>query len=217
MTIQEVYLTFTRKLNRLSTNHRQNVPYPVFVNVFNEAQVKWARELLKVEDGTDQILEDLQSLIAKPYKRKPMKTEDFYFIDLPEDYFHFKRSWSSATQGKCSHKLWNVLVESANLGNFLHDPSYSPSFEWEETIMTIEKDQIKVYYDDFIIDEIELVYYKEPVKIDIAGYINGEGEASTNIDPQFSDDSLYEIIDKAVMLSAGDAGDIDTLQIKARG
>lgn len=216
MTIEEVYLTFTRKLNRLSTNHRQNVPYPIFVNVFNEAQYKWVNDLLKVEDGTDSILEDLQGLIAKPHKVAPSKTEDFYFIKLPDDYYHFKRSWSKAKQGKCEHRLWNVLVESANLGNFLFDPSYSPSFEWEETLITIERDRLHIYYDDFIIEEVELIYYKEPPKIDIAGYVTSSGP-SQNIDPFFSDDAVYEIIDKAVMLTAGDIGDMDTYQIKARG
>lgn len=214
MTIQEAYFTFIRKLNRLSTNHRKNLPYPVFVDLFNEAQIKWATGILRLEEGTDELLENLEPLVT-PFKSKPKKTEDYYFINLPEDYFHFKRSWSQAQQGECNQRLWNNLVESSNLGDFLKDPLMSPSFEWEETLAVIEGSKFKVYYDAFTISLIELVYYKVPPKVDIAGYESLTGP-SKNIDPIFSDRATLGIIDTAVRLAASDIGDIDTYQLKSQ-
>lgn len=214
MTIQEVYFTFIRKLNRLSTNHRQNLPFGVFVDVFNEAQIKWATSILRLEEGTDELLEDLEKLIT-PFRVKPLKAKDYYFITLPEDYFHFKRSWSEAIQGECANRLWNNLVESSQLGDFLRDPLYTPSFEWEETLAVIEDNKLKIYFDGFTINKVELIYYKEPPKIDIAGYTTLNG-SSQDIDPIFSRRATLHIIDEAVRLAASDIGDIDTLQLKSR-
>ena len=73
-----------------------------------------------------------------------------------------------------------------------------PSFDYEETLLKIAGEEIKIYFDDFKIKQAFLSYYKEPIDIDIAGYIKIDGTASKTINPKLPDIAVNEIVSRCV-------------------
>jgi hypothetical protein len=66
------------------------------------------------------------------------------------------------------------LAEEANLNLLLKDKSKQPSFEWAETFATLIGNQVHVYTnEDFEIQEVNLIYYRQPVKIQVPIKVTG--------------------------------------------
>ena len=52
-----------------------------------------------------------------------------------------------------------------------------------------------VYEEGFRTEEVRMTYYRNPVRVDLVGYINAAGERSTDIDPELPDPLVEEILD----------------------
>ena len=52
-----------------------------------------------------------------------------------------------------------------------------------------------VYEDGFRTDEVRMTYYRNPVRVDLTGYINAAGVQSMDIDPELPDPLVEEILD----------------------
>jgi hypothetical protein len=99
------------------------------------------------------------------------------------------------------------LAEEGNLNQLLRDKSKQPSFEWAETFATLINNTVHVYTnEEFDISMADLVYYRQPRKIQIQGCVDPyTGVASVvNVESEFKDDVIELIIDEAVSILAGD-------------
>ena len=198
MTSLEAYNSFLIKLNRADSNSNINVPRGKFVIVFNEQAKKWLKEKLKRKLSSDEVNE-LSALLAddQPLKLKK-KNRDNYSFEKPSNFFSFASSYSVAKKGDCEKVLDNWDTKSKDIRVLLRDENNKPSFDYEETLLKIAGSEIKVYFDDFQIKQTFLSYYKEPKNIDIAGYININGEPSKTINPELPDIGVNEIISRCV-------------------
>ncbi len=66
---------------------------------------------------------------------------------------------------------------------------------------------------EFLINEIHLVYYRVPQRCDIIGYTRENGEASANSDLEFKDDTAELILDDAAAIIAGSIESLNQYQI----
>lgn len=202
MTIQQTYLSFTFRLNKLGSNANQKVDYTQFINLMNKAQLHWAEERIKIAERDTIRVDEVQQLIREN-EIAMTRIGDVWYGDVPADYFHFKRSHSVST--KCGDFVNNIFVEEGNLNTLLVDENSKPSMEWGETLLTITGNKIKIHA-DFDLKKTYLVYYRLPRLMDIKGYETLTGPSVT-IDPEWTGTNMEEIIDLAVQIATGDIND----------
>lgn len=202
MSIKEVYLGFTYRLNKLGTNAHQNIGYSQFINLMNKAQLHWAEERIKVSE-LDIVRTDETQQLLKEIPLSAGRLNNVYKFDLPADYFHFKRS--SSTSKNCKTFVNNIQVEEGNINELLIDEHSKPSEDWGETLLTIVGGKLKIYSTFDLVDS-KLIYYRFPRPMDIEGYQSLDGP-SVNSDPEWTGVNIEEIIDLAVQFASGDIGD----------
>jgi hypothetical protein len=191
----ELYKTFLLKINKNDTNSNISISKGEFVILYNEQRKVWLEENLKLK-GKDIDIHDLERLYVKDKQIIESKkdTNSTHFT-LPEDFYKFDSSYCIAKKDKCERGLVNWLIKPKNVNVLLNDSNNSPSFEYEETLCIISQNNLVIYKDNFEIPKAYISYYKLPIAIDIEGYINFDGEMSTNIDPTDLDEkSISEII-----------------------
>lgn len=202
MTIQQTYLSFEFRLNKLGSNANQKVDYPQFINLMNKAQLHWAEERIKIAERDTIRVDETQQLLREQ-EITMTRMGDVWYGDIPEDYFHFKRSHSIST--KCGDFVNNIFVEEGNINALLVDENSKPSMEWGETLLTLRDNRITIYA-DFDLKKTYLVYYRLPRLMGIQGYQTLSGP-SVSIDPEWTGSNLEEIIDLAVQIATGDIND----------
>ena len=71
---------------------------------------------------------------------------------------------------------------------------WKPSLEWGRNYLYFRRKQTKVYYDDFAIKNVNLIYYRYPIAINMAdGYLDTNGQPTVDVDPEFLGSSVIEI------------------------
>lgn len=213
MSIQDVQNEFLFRLDKLGTNASQNIGLPQFVSLINKAQLHWAESRIKASEATKTRVDELQQLLSD-YDNTGTSKENYCRVALPDDYFHPVRVYS--TVKGCKSYVYGKFVEEGNVGTLLQGAFTKPSIAWEETLVTVFKDHLRVYFDGFTIERTFLKYYRLPKMVDIKGYIKSDGTNSSNVDLEFDDVNAQEIIDLAAQIAAADIGDIQRLQILAR-
>ena len=203
MNIQQVYREFEYRLNKSGTNANQLFGFHWFVSLVNKAQLHWAEARAKVIERDQTRVDELQ-LLLRDHKATAVKQENFYKVTLPEDYFHRVRAYTSSSCGP----LYIKMVEEGNINTLLANEFTRPSAAWEEALGTLFKGQLRVY-SDVKPGDIHLKYVRLPKNVDIAGYVNRDGTASSDIDMEFDGGDAQEIIDLAVQLASADIGDRD--------
>lgn len=202
------------RLNKLDSNDYDNIECWQIVEAFNKAQVEWARRQLHginlVKEGDEQSTrrkDDLQVLLGTSNLQIANK-EYYYTGNLPVDYLQWKRVDVFAKKDCCDKRRMTVyLAEEGNLNQLLRDKAKQPNFEWAETFATLKGNSVNVYTDGvFTINQIDLIYYKQPIKIQVAGCVDPYTNiaSTTDIPCEFKDDIIELIIDEAVSIIAGD-------------
>lgn len=197
MTIQEAYLRSLQKNEQNLANGGIKLDPGRFVLLFNEAQDRLIRYYLNRKD--DETIRSIQTLLVYWESLKKVSHIDdpeSTSFGLPDDYL-----WFSNIKGAFSYKgcevgdfvMWEAKNE--NVHELLGDDNNRPSFGYRETFYTIGDGKVVVYEDGFRTDEVRMTYYRNPVRVDLAGYINAAGERSTDIDPELPDPLVEEILD----------------------
>ncbi len=213
MTSLEAYNSFLLKLNRNDSNSNINVPKGKFVISYNEQAKRWLKQKLKRKLGTNE-LDELNYLLVDDLSLKSQgKHLDHFDFTLPDDFFDISSCISIATRGNCTRTLDNWPTKDKNIRNLLRDANFKPSFDYEESLCTAVNNKLKVYFNDFKIKETYLTYYREPISIDIEGYIKIDGSHSTNINPDLPDIAVNEIISRCVLEFQGISENAEGFQI----
>jgi len=217
MTNSTLQLKFKQRLNKLASNDYDNLECWQIVESFNKAQIEWVRRQLRgsnmFKDGDEQSgrrIDDLQRLLIE----LPLSISDkgiFYeSVDvLPSNYLEYKRIDVQATNECCTdgRSMTVYLAEEDNRAQLLRDDMKKPSFEWAETFSTLINNKARVFTnDEFKLEKAQLVYYRFPVYIEIAGCVDPYTSSLTvtDVESEFKDDIVELMIDEAVAIIAGD-------------
>lgn len=206
MNIQDAYREVEYRLNKLGSNAGQRIPLPQFVSAMNKAQTQWAEARVRVAEKSGIVTDELQ-LLLKTVTGQGINKGDRYEVNLPDDYFHLSRAWSTTDCGP----LYIKRTEAGNLNALLSDPLSAPSKEWEETLGTLSESKLSVWTaapgsTGFKMGDISVAYFRLPRPVDISGYVNGN-VPSQDSDLEFDGASAYEIIDLTCLILASDTGD----------
>jgi hypothetical protein len=201
-----------QKLNKLSTSYHQQIFLEDKILVLNEAQIKVLKSKIDVNniynlglDAFKKRYEDLQCLVVD-YEALVLKesnptlnTYSASVASLTLQYMMHIDSYLLGNKGNCSdHPINSTLVKHSDLTTLLRNSDYVPSFEYQETLMTISSNNFNYYTDgSFTLIDTWVSYLRYPVYIDYVGYIHLDGTASitTNCEmPGYMED---EIVDTA--------------------
>jgi hypothetical protein len=199
MTSIEAYKGFELKLNKLDSADNIDISPGEFVLIFNEQQVKW----YKARYGKSSIYStsEVQALTNIDQPLNPTNITDRYNeYDLPSDYMDYIRSYCFCSKDNCKDRFVRTYqTHLTDIEFYLRDEHNKPSFEYQETPITVSKDKIQVYKTDFTIGSVFLTYYRYPLSIDILGYTRIDQTPSTTINPELPDEMVNEIIDLCVL------------------
>lgn len=216
-------LKVKQRLNKLASNDYDNIECWQIVEAFNKGQFDWCRRNLHgtniVREGDEQSttrIDDFQILL-KTIIIPATDKNDYYETDLlPDNYLRWKRLSVKASNDCCKNRKMVVyLVENGDIDILLRDSNYKPSFDWAETIATLEGDRIKIYTNnEFEVAEARLTFYRYPISIQVKGCNNpGLNITSTlNVECEFKDDITEVLIDEAVKILAGDIESFNQMQ-----
>lgn len=209
-----VTIKIKQRLNKLDSQDFDNITCWQIVEAFNKAQVEWARRQLhgvnltkEGDEGSTRRKDDLQILL-ETFNLNIANKQYYYAGLLPDDYLQWKRVDVLSKKDCCDKRSMMVyLAEEANLRELLRDKSKQPSFEWGETFATLKGGDVNIYTnEEFDIEQADLIYYRQPIKIQILGCVDPYTNlASTaNVECEFKDDIIELIIDEAASILAGD-------------
>jgi hypothetical protein len=220
-----IILKVQQRLNKLASSEYDNIEKWHIVEAFNKGQVTWCRRNLHglnvKQTGDEQSkrrIDDLQRLLKE--EAITLSKADGYYVssDLPTDYFEWKRISSKVTNDCCSEarRMVIYLAEEANVDELLRDKNKQPSFEWAETFCTLKDNKVRIYTNNkFDVSTANLSYYRQPIRIEIAGITDPYTLAvsPTDVECEFKDDIVELFIDEAVKILAGDIESINQQQI----
>ena len=209
-----ITIKMKQRLNKLDSNDYDNIECWQIVESFNKAQVEWSRRQLHginlVKEGDEQSTrrkDDLQILL-QTFNLGLVNKEYYYTSVLPVEYLQWKRVDVYAQKECCDKRRMTVyLAEEGNLNQLLRDKSKQPNFEWAETFATLKGGNVNIYTNgEFIVQQADLVYYRQPIKIQINGCVDPYTSLQTTVEVEceFKDDIIELIIDEAVSILAGD-------------
>lgn len=195
MTSEETYIRLLLKCNKNNTRGNIDIDRSEFVLIFNEQQRNWVKLSKKINNSTS-FTNEVNILLKPNVELSPTEyKEEYTSFTLPSDWWKVEYSYATASKEKCKAKLYLWEKKTANKGDLLTDAFNSPSFEWEESFVTIADNAIQVYKTDFEVLKLYIDYYRVPNDIDIEGYIKIDGSFSTTINPEIPDYIIDEILD----------------------
>ena len=209
-----ITIKMKQRINKLDSNDYDNIECWQVVESFNKAQVEWVRRQLHginlTKEGDEQSTrrkDDLQVLLST--FNLGLIDKDYYYTSvLPEQYLQWKRVDVYANKDCCDKRRMMVyLAEEGNLNQLLRDDSKKPSFQWAETFATLKGGNVNIYTNkDFTIQTADLIYYRQPTKIQINGCVDPYTgiQSTAEVQCEFKDDIIELIIDEAVSILAGD-------------
>lgn len=199
MTALELYYEFQLLLNKNASNVNINIEKENFVWLYNREARKWLAEYI-TKYSSNNSSQGIEGLLAV---NKPLTIADTFTeynrYYLPEDFFDFVDSYSTALKDKCEGTVSNFLVKPKELRSNIDNSFSSPSFEYEESICNISEDKFLVYKREYEIKDTYLSYYKKVKPIDIEGYQKLDESWSTNKNDDLDEDLQSQIIDRVIL------------------
>ncbi len=210
-------LKIKQRLNKLASNDYDNIECWQIVEAFNKAQIQWVRRQLigmnaekQGDEQTTRKIDDLQNLL-KEIPIQLVQKQLYVESDLlPSDYLQFKRVNAYGKKDCCENPMdlfVGYLAEEENVPILLQDDLKKPSFEWGETFCNLVGDKVRIYNNnEFDVINASLMYYREPVKIQIQDCVDPYTLATSTADVEceFQDNIVEVLIDNAVQVLAGD-------------
>ena len=221
-------LKIKQRLNKLASNDYDNIECWQIVEAFNKAQLDWCRRNLHglnvVQEGDEQStrrIDDLQILLTTTALILNKKDRYYEVPNIPADYFQYKRISIVGKNDCCDDRNFVVyLAEQANVDQLLRDQNKKPSFECGETFATFRDNAIQIYTNnEFEIQNANLVYYRQPTRIQILDCADPYLSTSTTtvvsaaeVPCEFKDDIVELFIDETVKILAGDIESFNQMQ-----
>jgi hypothetical protein len=206
------------KLNKLSGLAHQSIPVENKVIALNAAQVKLIIKKIDENnqlglglDGNKKRYQDLEVLI-EPASKHQMKLSledknlNRWSSDLKEldpNYMFFVDGYLIASKGDCKGRIIYLnsdLIKHGSVTTLLENPSYVPSFEYQETFCTLSSNTIEIYTDGTFTPEfLYLSYIRYPIEIDYEGYVKFDGTESEIQDSELESYLYEELLDLAIL------------------
>ena len=211
-----ILLKVKQRLNKLASLDYDNIQDWQVIEAFNKGQVDWCRRNLHglniVKEGDEQStrrIDDLQQLLITSTLVLTNRKTYYESNNLPDNYLQWKRVSAKALNECCTEPrpLVVYLAEVGNVDEILRDVNKKPDFDWAETFTTMQNNKVQIYTNEqFDISEATLTYYRQPVRIEIAGVRDPYTGLIPTVDivSEFKDDLVELFVDECAKIIAGD-------------
>lgn len=215
MTSKQAELRTKNALNKLDSKDYVNLPNWKIEEVTNTAVRRFCRRRIDAKESTTKLVDDLQVLLKSA--RLSGSNKDTYFLShkLPTDYFGHSRVTPICRKDNCTGvRIPSDLLENSNVDDYLGDYSSQPSFKFEQCFHVMAGNKVKVYHNgDFIVDEVELDYFKAPQYITYLNTPQVNGGVGKDMIWEFKDDICDLIIEETIAILSGDIENINRYNI----
>jgi hypothetical protein len=199
MTANEAYSNFITKVNKNSGSNNVAADKSRFVRLFNEQQVSRVTNLLRDNRNSDQ-LQEIQRLLETTSLTPTSQADGIELATLPANFLRESSAHAFASTETCERlRLSLFSIKDFDSEEIITDANFKPSLAYREAPFFIAGGNVQVYIDGFTLDEIVLKYFRYPREIDLAGYIDEGGTASTNVDPEMDREFTDKVIEMAAL------------------
>jgi len=197
MITEIAYQKFIIKINKNATTDSIACDKGKFTVIINEAQNRF-EEFILDKRGDDEI-RYIQHLLVEDYlisSSTPHKnSQDF---KLPSNYFDLSNVSAEASRGECKlQKIDLFEFKNEDQNNILRDEYNKPSFKHREAPYNLTSNKIKVYTDDFTVDNINLSYYRYAKQIALLNPNDPESSFNPNTNLEWDEKTSDRIISLA--------------------
>jgi len=193
-TIEQAKDRYLVKAEKNGTNDGITTDNYRFCLLFNESQNKFLTLQLQ-QRGIDDVRYIQNFLVLDEKIPYSSKSENKYNFKLPENYFDIADVRANAQKENCIDILNLFELRTENINEVLQDEFQKPSFEWRESLFTVNSDQLSIYTDSiFKVNDILLNYYRYPNQIQLLDEENPESKFNEQIPIEWDDKSLDDII-----------------------
>lgn len=213
-TIQLLY-KLEYRLNKIASVQHQSISEEDRLLALNEAQIKLVKKKLNQNniyslgfDSFTKRYEDLQVLVV-PFEELPVtKNTTGYsaysgdLLSLSKKYMLPLEMYALCSRGKCTNRTVAItrIVKHGDLNVLLYNKNYCPSFEYQETLASISDNKVSIYTGgEFEVSQLNISYLRYPQKIDREGYIDFNGNPSTDSNCELADYLEDELLDLATL------------------
>jgi hypothetical protein len=173
--------------------------------------------------------EDLQRLVINYGNGKlalSVKNADIHqwsakLDELKPKYMFYVDSYILADKGPCKNRqIWinKDLAKHGDLQFLVNNDHYKPSFEYQETFNFISSNEISIFTDGtFTPSAIYISYMRYPIYIDKTGYVNFEGNPSTDVDCElelYLEDELVDLTVQNLAMYTENASAVQSAQFR---
>lgn len=190
-----IYIKFLNKVNKGNTQGDIAVDKERFVLIFNEVKNRWVERTLKVKDSI--LIDSLSEIVKTKQLSKGTDKQQYVEFQIPADFYELILSNCNAERGSCKKNIFLREVKNQDKNLLRFNSNYRPDFDFEWSFVSIQNQTIRVYKDDFKVNNVTIEYYEVIPDIDIAGYIHLDNTASTNIPINLSEQYVDQIINLA--------------------
>lgn len=222
MTNDLARLELKNRLNKLASSDFTNLECWQEFALLNKGMFQWVRRQLhggnQYQEGDEESkrrIDDLNILLTE--KELQVFNKEIYFEseELPSNYLEYKKVVAYIKKQGCPTKKRVVPqpVSEADVDELILDPLKKPSFQWGETFATLFGNKVRVWtMGDFIVDKLEINYYRMPKTISSTSCLNIDGSSAVEQPIEFKDDIAHLIIDEAASIAAADMMDANNYQ-----
>ena len=145
------------------------------------------------------------------------QTDEYILYKYPERFAVATYGRIEAKKGECNAKFEATPIMDKSAANAINNPFWEPSFEFEQTFRTKNKDGIKIWRKGFDIEKAYMSYLQRPVDLHAPtlnetgnGYIYHDNKRYTkDVDLMLGDGAYLPLIEIAVLLATDNAGDFN--------
>ncbi len=228
MDIKGMHYDFKRKLNKVDSQHYQNLLIPQIDWVLNEAAeifVKMTafpryRKALGFEKN-QRTIDDIRLLVENENDPANQIAVVNKIASLPANYWHYLSSYVLMTQGDCQNVRGKVRIKEHDDESEL-SPFDKSSFKWREVNVVFYKDGVRflIENDEFLINSFclsylrKLTYMHNAEDFNAGGYTLPDGTSLTGTQNcELPDSTHSEIVDIAVLLTKGELEHLSSYQL----
>lgn len=198
LTTQELYVLMSEQVDT-NTRNQVSLDKPRFVLFFNDAQDMYLKDIIDNLRSSDLVQKAQKFLEQKPLSLSGTGYMHEKF-EFPDDYLKREEVIGIATSGSCGTGLMSLEeIKPSDVDYWLTDEYLKPSFDYRESFYYVGEDSVNIYNDgSFTFSTVNLIYYRKPVRLDIAGYEREDGSASEDIETEWEEPEVRDIIKVAV-------------------
>lgn len=189
-TASDLYTRCLVKIEKNGTNDNVSFDYSRFVYIANEAFIKFVEKIY--DDKNSDEIRYIQNLLVEEKLSQKDKEEKYTSFSLPKNFLNHSSVNAKVSNDSCKTSTDIELFEIKDIDRdvILNDDFNKPSFKYREAPYTFSDNSLKIFTDDFKIDEVLLNYYRYPREIKLIDDDDPEQGLDDSFSLDFDEKSL---------------------------